>query len=145
MDQKQTLELYQEILRGAQIGMGSIDELMKKSEDVLFREEMRRTREDYQYIAFEANERIHEIGGEPKPLSMFMRMNTWGMVSASTLFDTSNEHMSELMLKGIGMADKELSDFQERYVNADERAKDLADRLIQMEDAQRSVYRKYLN
>ena len=39
MDQKQTLELYQEILRGAQIGMGSIDELMKKSEDVLFREE----------------------------------------------------------------------------------------------------------
>ena len=67
------------------------------------------------------------------------------MVSASTLFDTSNEHMSELMLKGIGMADKELSDYQERYVNADERAKDLADRLIQMEDAQRSVYRKYLN
>ena len=66
MDQKQTLELYQEILRGAQIGMGSIDELMKKSEDVLFREEMRRTREDYQYIAFEANERIHEMGGEPQ-------------------------------------------------------------------------------
>jgi len=145
MDDKQTLELYQEILRGAQIGIDSIDEMLKKSGDRQFAEELRRTQNDYKYIAFEANDRILEMGGQPKELSLMTKVNNWSMVSAATLLDSSNENISRLLLRGIDTADKSLSDYQDTYINADERAKELAERLLRMQDTQRNVYRKYLN
>jgi len=67
------------------------------------------------------------------------------MIAARSVFDSSPENMSKLMLKGIDMADDALSDYQQRFINAEDRAKQLADRLQRMQTEQRSVYRKYLN
>lgn len=146
MDEEQTLGLYEEILKGAQMGINSIDEILKKTEgEDAFQEELLRTQSDYKYIAFEANERIRQLGGVPRELPVSTRISTWGMIAARSVFDSSPENMSKLMLKGIDMADDALSDYQQRFINAEDRAKQLADRLQRMQTEQRSVYRKYLN
>ena len=56
MDAKQSLALYEEIFKGAQMGIDSIDEIMRRTKDRQFRHELMRTQNDYKYIASEANE-----------------------------------------------------------------------------------------
>ena len=43
MDAKQSLALYEEIFKGAQMGIDSIDEIMRRTKDRQFRHELMRT------------------------------------------------------------------------------------------------------
>ncbi len=140
-----TLLLYEDIAQGAHMGIAAIEELMKRTEDARFQAELERTRSDYQYILDQAEEQIAARGEKPKELSMVTRMNTWGMVTAATIFDHSNANLSKLMLKGMEMADKGFNDKLADYPGADERSRRLADRLTELQNRHRSVYKKYLN
>lgn len=143
--ENETLMLYEDIVQGAHMGIAAIEELMKRTEDHVFKTELERTRSDYQYILDEAEENIAAFGEKPKDLSMLTRMNTWGMMTAATIFDKSNANLSKMMLKGMEMADKGFNDKIADYPNADGRAKHLADRLTELQNRHRSVYKKYLN
>ena len=81
-----TLLLYEDIVQGAHMGIAAIEELMKRTEDARFQAELERTRSDYQYILDQAEEQIAARGEKPKELSMVTRLNTWGMVTAATIF-----------------------------------------------------------
>lgn len=140
-----TLLLYEDIVQGAHMGIAAIEELMKRTEDNRFKTELERTRSEYQYILDEAEENVAAFGEEPKDLSMLTRMNTWGMITAGTIFDRSNSNLSKMMLKGMEMADKGFNDKIADYPGADDRAKRLADRLTELQNTHRSVYQKYLN
>lgn len=145
MDDKQTLRLYEEILKGAQMGIDSIDEMLRKCDDQQFQEELIRTQNDYKYIAEEADEGVQRFGGTPHELSAMTRVNTWGRITAALFMDHTPERMSSMILGGMEMADQEMNKHLQEYAQADEAAKSLAHRLLDLQNAQRSVYRKYLN
>ena len=145
MDAKQSLALYEEIFKGAQMGIESIDEIMRRTKDRQFRHELMRTQNDYKYIASEANENIQRLGGTPQELPALTRMRTWSMVGMAALVDNSPKGMSDMLLKGMDMADKGMHESAKKYPHAERAAHELADRLLELQVGQRSVYRKYLN
>ena len=145
MEQNQTLTLYEEILQGAHMGIDAVDELSKRAEDDHFKQELLGTQNDYKYIARQAEERIQALGGIPHELSAPTRMMTWGMVGLQTLTDHSNAKLAEMLLKGMDMADKGMADKAHAFEMANDDAKQLARTLKELQNRQRSVYRKYLN
>ena len=104
-----------------------------------------RTQNDYKYIASEANENIQRLGGTPQELPALTRMRTWSMVGMAALVDNSPKGMSDMLLKGMDMADKGMHESAKKYPHAERAAHELADRLLELQVGQRSVYRKYLN
>ena len=145
MEAGQTRELCEEVFRGACMGMDSIDEMIRRSDKADFRQELTATRNAYQMIAQEARQAIESYGGTPQELPVMMRMSNSLRVNAATLFNKSEERLSEMVLKGMDMADQEVHIWLDKFVNADEQAKALARELLELQRTERAVYRKYLN
>ena len=58
--------------------------------------------------------------------------------------DDSRENMSRMVLKGMKMAEKELNKDGEAYENASQKAHDLADRLLELQQKHKKIYEKYV-
>ena len=141
---EQTIQMYQEVLSGAHMGIDAIDELLKEAADGQFRDEMIRAQEDYKHIAARASKEIHRLGSTPQELSAMTRMSTWGMVKMECAMDASPHHMSKMILKGMDMADEKIHKVAKKYDGRDPKAAALADEMLDLQNRQRSVFRKYI-
>ena len=110
-----------------------------------FRGELMRTQNEYKVIAQEAAGAIQNLGGTPRELPAWTRMATWGAVRMETAFDSSCEKMSKMVLKGMNMAQVGMNDAHEQYPQADACAHSLADRVLELQNAHRGIYQKYLS
>lgn len=140
-----TIDMYQEVLSGAHMGIDAMDELLKLAEDGKFREEMIRAQEDYKHIAARASKEIHQLGGTPVELPAMIRMSTWGMVKMECALDPSPHHMAKMILKGMDMADEKIHKKAKKYDGRDPKAAALADEMLELQNRQRSVFRKYID
>ena len=140
-----TIDVYEEVLKGAHRGIDSIDELLKVCEDEKFKSELLKSQDEYKLIAKEASDGLNKLGGAPRELSAMERMGMWGMVRAKTMGDHSTENMAEMIVKGMQMANEKMHEMTSKYPDADDNAIKLADRLLEMQSKHRDTYKSYAN
>lgn len=139
-----TQEVCYEVLKGAQMGIDAIDELLKKCDDKNFVNVLLHTQNDYKDVAREADLLLQKNGGIPQELSAGIRMTTWGMVKSRTMNDNSPSRLSELILRGMDTAEKEMNEIKEEYPDAQESSHKLADKLLKLQREHRGIYESYL-
>ncbi len=145
MEHEQTLKVYEEILFGAQMGMDAIDQMLFYSDDANFRSELMATRSDYSYIQDRARSAIVRMGENTKTPSIVTQASSWLNLSMSTMFDKSENKLSSLMLSGMDMAQKSIENLQQKNPESSSDSRALADELLDLQNRQRSVYRKHLS
>lgn len=140
--EEQTRQICHEVIKAAQMGIDSIDELLKVTEDKNFIKELIDTQNIYKEAAHETNALLLEFEGIPRELSAGIRIETWTAVKIKTVGGASSEKLSELILKGMNMADKELSEIKKTYPEADEKAYALLQKFLRLQKAERVKYEK---
>ena len=144
MIEQDTVKLLRECDAGAKMGISSIDDVMDyvKSEDL--KRKLQDCKQEHEILNGEiqsALERFHDDGKEPAAVAKGM---SWLKTNVKLAVNESDETVADLMTDGCDMGVKSLSKYLNKYKAADEDSKDIAKRLINIEERLAVDIRGYL-
>ena len=144
MIEPDTIKLLRECDAGIKMGVASIDEVLEAVHDQEFREALRECKAGHEKLGEEIQnflEQAHDDGKEPNPMAKGM---SWMKTNVKLAMDASDATAADLITDGCNMGVKSLSRYLNQYKAASEEAKDLAKRLIQMEEKLVVAIRRFL-
>lgn len=144
MIEQDTIRLLRECDAGIKMGISAIDEVLNKvHSDTLrtFLKECKRKHEKMQGEIQLLLERYHDEGKEPNAMAKGM---SWLKTNTKMAMDESDQTIADLITDGCNMGVKSLSRYLNQYQAADETSKDIAKKLIELEDQLIIQIRPYL-
>ena len=144
MVEQDTIKLLRECDAGVQMGVESIDDVRDSVRDPKLKELLVNCKKEHEALYREIENALGRFGDEgkdPNPIAEGMsKLKTeWKMHMKD-----SDSTVAELMLDGCNMGVKSLSRYLNQYKAADESAKDVAKRLISLEERLGKEMRAYL-
>ena len=134
MIEEDTIKLLRECDAGIKMGVASIDETLQsvKSEDLKkYLEQCKAKHEGLKEEIQVLLEKYHDEGNEPGAMAKGM---SWIKTNAKLAMDESDKTVADLMTDGCNMGIKTLNRYLNQYEAADEKSKDIAKRLIKLEE-----------
>ncbi len=139
-----TIELLKECNAGVKMGVSSINEVLDSVKDENLKSILISSKEKHSMLGDDTHamlSKYHEEGKEPNPMAKAM---SW----IKTNFKISNSHndstIADLIVDGCNMGTKSLYKYLNDYSDAEEKAKDIAKRLINIEEKLITDLRGYL-
>ena len=123
MIEQDTVKLLRECDAGVKMGIASIQEVLGYTHA----EELKRRLAEAEKLL----DRYHDNGKEPKAMAKGM---SWIKTNAKLAVDDSDAAIADLMTDGCNMGVKSLNRYLNQYKAADEVSKDIAKRLINLEE-----------
>lgn len=144
MIEQDTIKLLRECDAGVKMGVSSIDEVMPHVKGDSFRKYLSKCKEEHNVLQAEIDallEKYHDEGKEPNPMAKGM---SWMKTNMKLAWEESDETIADLMTDGCNMGVKSLNRYLNEYEAAEEKAKDITKRLINLEEKLTVDIRKYL-
>ena len=144
MIQEDTVKLLRECDSGVKMGVSSIDDTLKYVHSPELKRCLTRCKEEHQALGGEICGLLRQYrdqGKDPNPLIKGM---SWMKTNMKLGLDASDQTVAELMTDGCNMGVKSLNQYLNEYTAADERSRDIAKRLIQVEERLAVDVRGYL-
>ena len=144
MIENDTVKLLRECDAGIRMGVGSIDEVLGETEDPEFKRMLQQCRSRHETLQGETTgllNQYHDSGKSPNPMAVGM---SWMKTNWRMLTDRSDKTIADLMTDGCNMGVKSLARYLNQYEAASEKSKDIAKRLIHLEEGLTADIRKYL-
>ena len=144
MIEQDTIRLLRECDAGVKMGVSSIEDVMPHVKGDTFRKYLSKCKEEHNVLQAEIDELIekyHDEGKEPNPMAKSM---SWVKTNMKLAWDESDETIADLMTDGCNMGVKSLNKYLNEYEAAEEKAKDITKRLINLEEKLTIDIRKYL-
>ena len=134
MIEQDTIKLLRECDAGIKMGVTSIDEVLEYVQNDTFRKilidcktENEKLKEDIQVLL----DQYHDEGKDPNPMAKGM---SWMKTNVKLVMKESDEAVADLITDGSNMGVKSLARYLNQYQAADEKSKDIAKRLIKLEE-----------
>ena len=134
MIEQDTIKLLRECDAGVKMGTKSIDDVMDYVRSDKLRQRLNECKAEHNKLGEEIREhlsRFHDEGKEPNPMAKGM---SWLKTNVKLVMDESDATIADLMTDGCDMGVKSLSRYLNEYAAADEFSKDIAKRLIKLEE-----------
>ena len=144
MIEQDTIKLLRECDAGVKMGVKSIDDVVEYVESDSFERRLRDCRREHEQLDGEIREqldRFQDTGKEPNPMAKSM---SWMKTNVKLAVDNSDHTIADLMTDGCNMGVKSLNRYLNKYQAADEYSKDIAKRLINLEEKLAVDIRAYL-
>ena len=144
MIEKDTIRLLRECDAGIKMGIASIDDVMDRVKSGEFLRLLEKCREGHQQLEQEIRsclDRFGDDGKEPNPIAKGM---SWMKTNVKLGLEGSDATVADLMTDGCNMGVKSLSKYLNQYKAADEKSKNLAKRLIGLEEQLAVDIRRFL-
>lgn len=144
MIESDTIKLLRECDAGVKMGISSIDSVLPYVQAKAFAARLKTCREEHGALAREIEEMLESYqdeGKEPNPMAQGM---SWLKTNVKLSMDESDATIADLMTDGCNMGVKSLNKYLNEYEAAQERAKDIAKRLINQEEKLAIDIRRYL-
>ena len=144
MIEHDTIELLRECDAGIQMGIGAIDEVKDHVDNGEFRAHLDDYQREYAQLQNEIQGLLHtyhDEGKDPNPIAKGM---AWMKTNMTIAFNESDSEIADIITDGCNMGIKSLNKYLNQYKAADERSKDFAKRLINLEERQLEGMRQYL-
>jgi len=139
-----TIKLLRECNAGIKMGVSSIDEVLSEVKDDELKELLIKAKDKHSKLGDETNillNKYHDEGKEPNPMAKAM---SW----IKTNLKISNSHtdrtIADLIVDGCNMGIKSLYKYLNDYATAEEKVKDIAKKLINIEEKLITDVRGYL-
>ena len=144
MIESDTIKLLRECDAGVKMGVSSITEVVDhvKSED--FRRSLTKCKAEHDKLSDEIQSLLsdyHDDGKSPNPIAKGM---SWMKTNMTLMADDSDSSIADIMTDGCNMGVKSLARYLNQYEAADEFSKDIAKRLISIEEQLGADIRRYL-
>ena len=134
MIEQDTIRLLRECDAGVQMGVSAIDEVLQfvRSDDMRTRlSACKREHEELGTQIRQSLDRYGDEGKEPNPIAKGM---SWLKTNAELRIKPSDSTAAALVTDGCNMGVKSLNQYLNEYEAADEHSKDVAKRLIHLEE-----------
>lgn len=139
-----TIELLKECNAGIKMGIDSIDDVLDNVEDENFKNLLSDSKRKHEELGNETHTLLNQYedsGKEPNPMAKTMsKLKTTFMMS----FNETDNTVADLITDGCNMGVKSLNKYLNKYKAAEEQAKDIAKRLINIEEKLAINIRQYL-
>lgn len=144
MIKEDTVKLLRECNAGIRMGVTSIDEVLSKVKSTDLRTKLEACRRKHGELGDDTHALLNEYGDsgkEPNPMAKAM---SWVKTNVMLGLDEKDETVADLLTDGCNMGVKSLNRYLNQYKAADERSKDIAKRLIGLEEQMVDDMRPYL-
>lgn len=144
MIEQDTIKLLRECDAGIKMGVTSIEDVISMVRDENFRERLSACKREHEKLRADLEkqlERFHDEGKDPNPIAKSM---SWMKTNVKLGLKDSDETIACLMTDGCNMGVKSLNKYLNKYKAADEKSKDIAKRLINLEEKLAVDIRGYL-
>ena len=144
MVEPDTVKLLRECDAGVKMGISSIDDVLDyvRSED--FKRQLTKCKAEHEKLEREIDDllnKYHDDGKAPSPMAQGM---SWIKTNVKLAMNESDGTIADLMTDGCNMGVKSLNQYLNQYKAADEVSKDIAKRLINLEEKLTVDIRGYL-
>ena len=143
MIEQDTIKLLRECDAGVQMGVASIKDVLDYAKSERLRKLLYDCKEEHDKLNNEIQallEQYNDDGKGPNPIAKGM---SWVKTTAMLAVDSSDATIADLMTDGCNMGVKSLARYLNKYEAADERSKDIAKRLIHLEERLAVDIREY--
>ena len=128
-----TIELLKECNAGIKMGVSAIEDVYDNVQDENFKNLLSDSQKEHQKLGSETHEllnKYHDVGKEPNAMAKGM---SW--IKTNVMMGVKNEDSTaaDLITDGCNMGVKSLNRYLNKYKAADEAAKDITKRLINIE------------
>ena len=134
MIEKDTVKLLRECDAGIKMGVSSIEEVLPYVKSESLEKLLTDCKEQHALLDKELQallDKYHDDGKSPNPMAKSM---SWMKTNVKLAFKESDHTIADLMTDGCNMGVKSLNRYLNQYKAADEVSKDIAKRLINLEE-----------
>ncbi len=144
MIKEDTVKLLRECNAGIKMGVSSIDEVLPKVKNSDLRATLENSRRKHGELGDDTHSLLNEYGDSGKDPNPMAKTMSWMKTNIKLGMDEKDETVADLMTDGCNMGVKSLHRYLNQYTAADERSKDIAKRLISLEQKLADDMRAYL-
>lgn len=145
MDKREdTLLLLQECNSGIQMGVQSIKDVIEKIKDQKLKDLLHSSMEEHKRLGNETHEMLNDYGEEVKEAHPVAKEMAKMKTEVKMAMDDDDKTAANLISDGCHMGIKSLSKYLNQYKEAEKKAKDIAKKLISMEESLDAKLRCYL-
>lgn len=144
MIEQDTVRLLRECDAGIRMGIDSIEEVLEYIEDNGFKQRLEKCRSEHVKLENDIEvllDKYHDEGKKPDPIAKGM---SWIKTNTKLAMDGSDSMIANLMTDGCNMGVKSLTKYLNKYKAADESSKDIAKKLINIEEQLTEDIKQYL-
>ncbi len=144
MIEQDTVKLLRECDAGVKMGIKSIEDVLGYVQSDSLEKYLTDCKDEHEKLGKEINgllDKYHDDGKEPNPIASGM---SWLKTGVKLAFNESDGTIADLMTDGCNMGVKSLNRYLNEYKAADEVSKDIAKRLINLEERLAVDIRDYL-
>ena len=144
MIEQDTIRLLRECDAGVKMGVTAIEETMPYVRSEKLRERLRQGLDDNSDIKHELNallDSYHDDGKEPAAIAKGM---SWFKTNVKLAVDESDSTIADLITDGCNMGVKSLHKYINQYQAADRSSRQLADKLVKVEERLANDMRPFL-
>lgn len=144
MVESDTIKLLRECDAGVKMGISSINDVIKDVDNTAFYNCLDKCKVEHEKLDREIKEllgKYHDSGKKPAIMAKSMSFIKTKM---KMMVNNSDKTIADLMTDGCNMGVKSLNKYLNKYEAADEVSKDIAKRLINLEEELAIDIRKYL-
>lgn len=144
MIEQDTIKILRECDAGIKMGVASIGEVLEYVSHSDFKQCLVSCKNKHETLQDEIQElldKYHDEGKEPNPMAKSM---SWIKTNVMLVLHESDQTIADLITDGCNMGVKSLNKYLNQYKAADEQSKDIAKRLINLEEKLAMDIRQYL-
>ena len=144
MIEKDTIRLLRECDAGIKMGIASIDDVLDRVKGKDFVHMLEKCKQGHEELEREIRDLLDRFGDDGKDPNPIAKGMSWMKTTMKLGMDESDATVADLMTDGCNMGVKSLSKYLNQYEAADEKSKNIAKRLIALEEQLAVDIRRFL-
>lgn len=138
------LTILNEIHKGVTMGMSSLEEVAKKTQDSNFKDELTTQFTTYQTTLTKVNDEFANMGELPDDAPLNQKVMGWTGIQMNTMKDTSNSKLSEILIQGYDMGVIKGFKLLNQSPEATQNVKDILNGFIRLQENNINRLKKFL-
>ncbi|MBQ3603694.1 MAG: hypothetical protein IJA02_07630 [Clostridia bacterium] len=144
MIEKDTVRLLRECDAGVKMGTASIDDVLEYVTSDKLKKRLTECKKEHNKLEDEIEQALDRFGDEGKNPNPIAKGMSWMKTNVKLATNQCDATIADLMTDGCNMGVKSLNKYLNEYGAADEKSKDIAKRLINLEEKLAVDIRSYL-
>lgn len=139
-----TVKLLRECDAGIKMGISAIDDVIKDVKNNEFRTLLHDSKNQHEKLKIEVTDLLSQHdddGKDPNPMAKGM---SWMKTNMKMAVDGTDNTAADLIIDGCNMGVKSLSRYLNQYTSADNKSKNITNRLVEIEDRLSVDLRQFL-
>ena len=134
MIEQDTIRLLRECDAGVKMGVSSIDDVLDYVKSEGLKKSLSECKSAHEKLGNEITESLDRFGDDGKDPNPIAKGMSWMKTNIKLIMHESDHTIADLITDGCDMGVKSLSKYLNQYKAADENSKDIAKRLIALEE-----------